>query len=153
MIGDDKRPTVDGHRGARVRLGLKYCADLNHYGLARELVAVVAPFERCLLWISQTGVWSSRENLHLYYCLRRANGDTRLLEDGPGHLFLKHETAELVSFLFLGLASGWDMFLAANEDYGRAFVSHDGWVIVTSVNRSVTDGLTEAFEADRSAPN
>jgi hypothetical protein len=147
VIGDDKE-SIATHRAPSVNLQFSGHADMNYYGLARQLVAAVQPFETCLLWISQTGIWSSRENLHLYYCLRRANGDWRLIEDAPGHLALGHETAELVSFLFLGLLSGWDMYLFTNEDYGRAFVSHDGWMVVASVNRSAVDELNESFAAD-----
>ena len=45
-----------------------------------------------LLLITEWGIWPSSENWHLYYKLRQTYGDSRLLPDAPGHLFLEHET-------------------------------------------------------------
>lgn len=94
----------------------------------RFVEAELQPRNHCLLWVSGWGVWESSENWHLYYRLRQSYGDHRLLEDAPGHLFLGYETHDLVSFLQIGIAAGWDMHLLPSEGYGRVFISHDGWV-------------------------
>jgi hypothetical protein len=70
--------------------------------------------------------------LHLYYRLRQSYSDWRLLHEAPGHLFLKHEAVDLVSFLEVGILAGWDMHLLPTNGYGRAFVSHDEWVAFAS---------------------
>lgn len=143
-IGEDEKPVVERNGAVSIRVEFSNRADTNYYWLARQLVAAVQPFDRCLLWISQTGLWSSRENLHLYYTLRHAHGDWRLIEEAPGHLMLAYEIPELVSFVFLGLLSGWDMYLCTSEDFGRAFVSHDGWMIVATTNESALEELRES---------
>jgi hypothetical protein len=60
--------------------------------------------------------------------LRQSYGDHRLLDEAPGHLFLNYESADVVSFVQLGLLSGWDMHLVPSFGYGVVFASHDGWV-------------------------
>lgn len=79
------------------------------------------------------GIFPSNENLHLYYRLRQSYGDLRLLHEATGHLFLEHEDADLVSFLQLGIVSGWDMHVFPQLSYGdpdtaRAVICHDEWI-------------------------
>lgn len=78
-----------------------------------------------LLWITEWGIWPSSENWHLYYKLRHCYGDQRLLEEAPGHLFLKHESEDLASFLQLAILNGWGGYLLAEADYVNVFFSHD----------------------------
>lgn len=94
----------------------------------RLIESKLQPRNHCLLWVTSWGVWESSENWHLYYRLRQSYGDSRLLQEAPGHLFLEFETHDLVSFLQIGLTAGWDMHLLPFGGYGRAFVSHDGWI-------------------------
>jgi hypothetical protein len=56
-----------------------------------------------LLLIIELGIWGSGENWHLYYKLRQAYGDQRLLHEAPGHLFLEYEVEELASFLQIAM--------------------------------------------------
>jgi hypothetical protein len=78
-----------------------------------------------LLWITEWGIWPSSENWHLYYKLRQSYGDKRLLEDAPGHLFLKHESEDLASFLQLAILNGWGGYLLTEADFVNVFFSHD----------------------------
>lgn len=94
----------------------------------QQLERALQPREQCLLWVTDWGIWRSSENLHLYYQLRQSYGDHRLLDEAPGHLFLDYESADLVTFLEVGLLSGWDMHLIPFVGYARAFVSHDEYV-------------------------
>jgi hypothetical protein len=86
------------------------------------------PREACLIWVTAWGIWRSSENLHLYYRLRQSYGDQRLLDEAPALLFLDYEAADLVSFLEVGIACGWDMHLIPFVGYARMFVSHDEFV-------------------------
>lgn len=86
------------------------------------------PWTRSLLWVTTKGIWPSSENWHLYYRLRQSYGDHQLIDDAPGHLFQDYESPDLISFIQLGLCAGWDMSLLTEDDYARAFVSHDEWI-------------------------
>ena len=123
--------------------------------LAREVVRALGPFHDCLLWATETGVWPSNENLHLYYRLRNSYGDHHTVEERPGTLVLEHEAVDLVSFVHLGMLFGWDMLLLTSHDYGRVFVSHDGWFelseITPTVIRSLREGPSDV--TGRQAPN
>ncbi len=121
--------------------------------LCRFISTCLAPRDNCLLWVTEWGVWPSSENWHLYYRLRQSYSDQRLLHEAPGHLFLDYEEADLVSFLQLGVLSGWDMHLLPVLQYGgtdtaRAFVSHDEWVALS--HREI-DQVTEWTESLRRA--
>ena len=94
----------------------------------RHLERALQPRKACLLWATAWGIWGSSENLHLYYTLRRAYGDLRLLHEAPAHLFLDYEAVDLVSFLEVGILCGWDLHLLPAAGYTRAFVSHDEFV-------------------------
>jgi hypothetical protein len=94
----------------------------------RHLEHALQPRDACLLWVTEWGIWTSSEHLHLYYRLRQSYGDQRLLDEAPAHLFLDYEAADLVSFLAVGIVCGWDMHLIPFVGYARAFVSHDEYV-------------------------
>jgi hypothetical protein len=81
-----------------------------------------------LLWITEWGIWSSSENLHLYYKLRQTYGDYRLLNEAPGHLFLDHEAEDLASFLQIAMLNGWGGYVLTQMDYVNAFFSHDEFI-------------------------
>ena len=96
--------------------------------LSRSIAEYAEPFDECLLWVTLWGVWSSSENLHLYYRLRENYGDRRQLPTAPGHLFATHEGADLATFIQLGLMFGWDFYLLPSPDHHVAFVSHDEFI-------------------------
>lgn len=78
-----------------------------------------------LLWITEWGIWPSGENWHLYYTLRHSQGDQRLLEEAPGHVFVGYETAELASFLQVAMLNGWGGYYLTHADFVSAFFGHD----------------------------
>jgi hypothetical protein len=109
--------------------------------------------------VTDWGIWGSSENLHLYYKLRQSYGDQRLLHEAPGHLFLRYEAPDLVSFLQIGILCGWDIHLLPTVGYARAFLSHDEYVEFASddgnaalVTEFATPLLKDA-EAGRGAPS
>ena len=94
---------------------------------AQFIEKTLQPRDNCLLWITEWGIWRSSENLHLYYKLRQAYGDNRLLEKAPGHIFQKFESSDLTTFLELSMLFGWGGYLLPTEGYSRGFISHDEW--------------------------
>jgi len=50
------------------------------------------------------------------------------MHEAPAHLFLSYESPDLITFLEIGILSGWDMHLIPAVGYARAFVSHDEFV-------------------------
>jgi hypothetical protein len=100
--------------------------------LARYVVSWLEPFDWCLLWATEWGVWGSGENWHLYYRLRQSYGDGKELIKAPGHFFLGHEAADLTTFLDIAIRFGWDCHVLTESDRLRCFVSHDGWMAITS---------------------
>jgi hypothetical protein len=117
----------------------------------RQLERALQPRDECLLWVTESDVWRSSENLHLYYRLRQSYGDPRQLHDAPGHLFHPHESADLVSFLQVGILCGWDMHLIPSEGYGRLFVSHDEFAdfVANDGNQDLADDLAAAIGGSR----
>ena len=109
------------------------------YALAERVATWCGPFERLVLWITEWGIWPSSENLHLYYTLRGALGEVRELADVPGHVFLKHEHANLVTFLDLAIRFGWGGFLFGYPQSTVMNLSHDEWL------RIATDGPIAPF--------
>ena len=79
--------------------------------------AITSYVDECLLWVTQWGVWPSSENFHVFYRVRESYGERRLLYNAPGHLFLKHETADLQAFVESAFLCGWDFYLLPAPDY------------------------------------
>lgn len=104
------------------------------FGFSGFLTNSLESFDSCLLHVTTWGVWSSSENLHLFYKLRESYGERRLLYEAPGHLFQKFEVADLTSFIYLAILFGWDFHLHPSPSYVRSFVSHDEWFEFSSVD-------------------
>jgi hypothetical protein len=98
----------------------------------RQLEQSLGPRHELLLWITEWDVWRSSANFHLYYRLRQSYGNLHQLHEGPGHLFHSFEAADVISFLQVGILSGWDMHLVPSEGFTRAFISHDEFVDFTA---------------------
>jgi hypothetical protein len=99
-----------------------------------------------LLWITECGIWPSSENWHLYYTLRQAYGDQRLLHEAPGHLFLEHEVDALASFLQVEILNGWGGYILTHADYVNAFFSHDEYLDFFAEDRENLTQVRDALE-------
>ncbi len=110
------------------RLDISALPSSGSFGLARRLVALLGDFDQAIMSVTAYGIWPSSENLHLYFRLREAYGNRELLDDSPGHLFLRHEQNDMITFVQVALMNAWDLHLFTSQNYGRCFVSHDGWV-------------------------
>jgi len=115
------------------------------YGLAHRIAYSLLEREPTLLWITEWGIWPSSENLHLYYRLRRSYGNSDLLEEAPGHLFLGFETEDLASFLQLSMLNGWGGYVLTHANYVNAFFSHDECVDFTASHEQNLDELKNEF--------
>jgi hypothetical protein len=119
---------------------------LSHW-MARSLT-----YQRpALLWISESGIWPSSENWHVYYKLLQSYGDQRLLDEAPGHLFLKHESEDLASFLQLAILNGWGGYLLTEADYVNVFFSHDEYFDFFSEEDRILTDLREVFRENKPA--
>lgn len=98
------------------------------FHFALSIASRITCREPSLLLITEWGIWASSENWHLYYKLRQSYGDTRLLQEAPGHLFLGHETDDLASFLQLAMLNGWGGYVLTQADYLNVFFSHDEYI-------------------------
>jgi hypothetical protein len=102
-----------------------------------------------LLWITEWGIWPSSENWHLYYKLRQSYADQRLLEQAPGHLFLKHEMEDLASFLQLAMLNGWGGYVLTEADYVNIFFSHDEYFDFFAADERNLEDVRQIFGGDR----
>lgn len=144
-LDDAGRPAIDGGEvSAKSSLsGIKFP---KLYWLSNRIASYLEPFDECLLWVTLWGVWPSSENLHLYYRLRHTYGERRQLADSPGHLFLRHENADLATFIFLAVLFGWYFFLLTSPHYHGAFASHDEYLQFWSVDSAAAEIARDILE-------
>lgn len=100
----------------------------RYYGFAQAIADKLFCGDPVLLIMVEWSIWSSTENLHLYYRLRNTYNDFRLLHEAPGHFFLKHEKEDLISFLQLSMLNGWGGYLTSQGCDLGIFFSHDNYV-------------------------
>ena len=153
-IRDRKRVTPNV-ANAKPSLRLRYPSSSAYlvYSWARTIASSITFQGPCLLWITEWAIWSSSENLHLYYRLRQSYHDTRLISEAPGHLFLGHETIDLASFLQIAMLNGWGGHVLTAADYVNAFFSHDEFIDFYSDNASMIDQLRIALTGDKLTGN
>jgi hypothetical protein len=107
--------------------------------LARTLSALIHGPDESLLWITQSGVFPSSENMALFQGYRRSLNENRALASAPGHIFGSSDLEELECVLDLVLYFFWDASLFGPGGVWVR-VSHDE---VFSVNASDRAVLTE----------
>ena len=132
---------------AQLRHVFENDAGYKYFAFAQEAVRALDYFDECLLWVTQTGVWPSNENLHLYYRVRQSYGEHSLVHERPAVLALRHEIVDLTSLVHLGMLFGWDMYLVTSHDFGRVFVSHDGWMQLSEATTNVVGTLATSKPA------
>jgi hypothetical protein len=134
---DSGHPLVPAPGHATLTFRFEHLQGYRYFALAQEIVRSLEYFDWCLLWVTAYGTWPSNENLHLYYRIRSSYGDLRLMEERPAIVVLRHETVDLASFVHLGVLFGWEMYLVTSHDYGRAFISRDGWTTLSEQSLDV----------------
>ena len=107
---------------------------------------MIEPFDHCLLWVTEWGVWHSSENWHLFYRVRESYAERRRLHDAPGHLFLEHEAVDLATFVGLALLSGWDFYILPDTAYANVFVSHDGFLHIYIDDLQVAESVENSLK-------
>jgi hypothetical protein len=141
-----RKPTRDLARPHRVRCDFpKSFTQILWF--SRRLEAALQPRQSCLVWVTDWGIFPSNENLHLFYRLRQTYGETRLLQEAPGHLCLDFESAEVVTLVHLGMLFGWDLHLIPASGYARAFVCHDEWAEIAFDDASQFEATVKEFQA------
>ena len=82
----------------------------------------------------------------MFYRLRESYGERRLLSAAPGHLFLKHEAADLATYIQLAIIFGWDFHMLPAPTYSTAFVSHDKFVHLHANSKEAFDLLKKSLQ-------
>lgn len=119
--------------------------------IAHWMAAALSYRQPVLLQTTESGIWPSSENWHLYYRLRHTYGDKRLLQEAPGHLFLEHETEDLASFLQLSMLNGWGGYFLTEANYVNAFISHDEYIDFFAERKENLAGVRKEFGTDQLA--
>ncbi len=117
------------------------------FNLAQEIESATNFQNERILWVTNSKIWPSNENSHLYYKLKESYGDSRLVEDSPGHLFLKYESNDVISFLQLVMLFGWDAYLFSEHNYFRVFCSHDEWIKVFANDTGTLESFRKSLIA------
>ncbi len=145
-LDERRKPTRDLAKPHRLRCDFPTSFS-QFLWFSRCIEAALQPRRSCLVWVTDSEIFPSNENLHLFYRLRQTYGDTRLLDEAPGHLCLDHESTEVVTLVYLGMLFGWDLHLIPSPDaYARAFVCHDEWVEIGFDDRSTFDETAETMQ-------
>ena len=104
----------------------------NHLALAVKMAGWLGAYVDCLLWVTESGVWPSSQDLNLFYRYGQALGEHRELSEVPGVRFLGHETADLATHLNLIMYFGWGALVLPNPNWTALQITHDGDVRVIS---------------------
>lgn len=121
------------------------------YSIAHWIAANLTYRRPALLWITESEIWPSSENWHLYYKLRQTYADHRLLHEAPGHLCLQHETEDLASLLQLAMLNGWGGYILTEANYANLFFSHDEYIDLFTSNQDLIDQFRSILSPGQSS--
>jgi hypothetical protein len=108
--------------------------------VSRTLIEAVGPWEQAWWWVATPDTWN-RSLLSLYYRLRQASNDHRLIGEAPVHYFDRHEEADLLSFVTVTILNEWRAYLVTSHDYGRILVTPSHTAIVGRSNIAEFDAV------------
>ena len=134
-----------------------HLGNLSHFSAAQSMAVPRAIDARlwstdppqCLVWVVEHGIWSSSENLSLYYCWRVAMGVSTPLEDASGHVFLPFERDHMCSLVQLACLFGWGLICVAGDGTAGFTIDHDGKMIAFGNSVTRTEQLTAGFPSGR----
>jgi hypothetical protein len=126
----------------RIKLDDTLCHRYND--LAKSIIDWMAPFSTSVLLVTEYGIFPSRENLHLFQRLRASYSNNDPVFISPGHLFLRFEIPDLITFFYLCILFSWGGIVAV-DGLKMAVFSHDGWLglIGDGCDEVVTNWLGE----------
>ena len=90
--------------------------------VSAAVIETVGPWEQAWWWVDNPDTWN-RPLLPLYYHVRHAAHDFRLITEAPIHCFDLHERSELLALVVVTLLNEWNAFLMTSHDYGRVLVT------------------------------
>ena len=110
------------------------CGDegpLRDAGVVDAMLADLAPWEECLVVVTEWSIWPSREDWPKTYAWRGRLGERRSLPIAPGHRLSPGETPLLRELLVLITQNGWDATVLCARGGSVATIgariSHDGY--------------------------
>jgi hypothetical protein len=163
-LGFDRDGLVPGTRGAE-RFKISEVMYGDPFPIAervgRSIAAHQGNFAECLLWCEGVVFGDlTREPdppraWRDYYRWRRQMGETRILYDAPGHLFVPSERDALAQVVAWAMCMRWEAFIAAKPNKFVLSLCHDDYL--TLYARSTPGGLLDdlrrlGLEPKRPAP-
>jgi len=92
-----------------------------------------------LMWLRDWSIWgnlSTSVGLELFNHLRFGYGLIDTADETPAILFAESEISSLISFSLVPLVFGWDCYILPASAKHFAFISHDEWIGVSSVDEA-----------------
>lgn len=145
QAGDWPKRDRGGDAGYRVQL--RYPQEASRlYFLAGVVGGRVDAASECLAWVTQSGVWPSSENLHLFGVWRKSHEETRSLFEAPGYLFRQDEREELVTLLHMAVLFAWDVYVLPGPHGDDVFLSHDEFCVLSFASREEQRDFAKQFK-------
>ncbi len=117
------------------------------YSIAHDVARWLLVFhpDDLLVVVHTHDIWPSSVNRHLCAVWRRSHGESRSLDEAPGHLFESWEDADLATLVHLALLGGWEFSAHAAAGLRSLAVSHEGETAFSAVAPTVPFALEKAL--------
>ncbi len=114
--------------------------------LARSIAGMFDPNEEVLLVLLNWDIWPSSCSMPLFNRVRLSFGETRPLDEAPGHLFALQEADLIEAVLSLTLYFVWEAVLVGAKGGLAFWVSHDEWLAVHAPDASALGRVGKYFD-------
>ena len=104
--------------------------------LLHDLFRCVPTDQEVLLWLTERGVWSSGERVHMFERFRASYGEHRGLSEAPAHVLGPADREALISSTGFAILFLWDCHILTSSADTWLFLSHDeyGWICSRATN-------------------
>jgi hypothetical protein len=117
--------------------------------LAREAYGLFEKETSVLVSVLNVHIFPSSGHIPLLLSLRRSLGETRSVDEAPGHLFKKAEAADAVSVIVLALQFFWDCLVIGASGETVLYVSHDETCDLLSTSQTTIDRFNSLAQLAR----
>jgi hypothetical protein len=107
---------------------------------AQQRVALVALAMRAftdeatyLVWFDDWSVWPSGQRMHVFERFRLSYGETRRMIDSPGHVFVRDEIEDAISYVTIAALFLWDCYVVAPRGVKLLYLSHDEYGVARGI--------------------
>lgn len=115
--------------------------------LARCVCALICSERGLLVYLLNLHIFPSCGHIPLLERFREAHGDSRPVDEYPGHVIASQESGDAMSLMVMSLMFFWDALVVSGTGGSVLYFSHDDYLDFLSADPMTMERFKKAIEA------